>query len=331
MSEFANYTSPIYRIPALRDGYDLPVYGLGSERFYALHIPALTCIFLSLISAITSVILSFGKSPRRKFFSWTKSERFVVYMAICDGSFNVAHSIQTILQNIVITKYHVYPPTLCQFYSFTLLEFVTAQILMVNIVAVNAFMLINLNKQLKFGKRDWRLLLWIFGFPFLLSSIALAAKQFGPSGAFCFFDGVNGQLAQFLLASLPLAIILLVNATLYVLTWIKLRSVEHSLKESLGKQASATRMKHSAVRAMSLFVLAFIIQWWSLALFGIWVFINPVSVPPVLFHTVTIFSNTGGILNLGVYILIRRGIKLHKQTEESSSRTGTKETSHTEL
>ena len=176
-----NDTSATPRAAVLRDGYDLPVYGLANDHFYSLHIPALTCIFLSLISAIVTIVLSFRKTPRRAFFDWTKSERFVVYMAICDGGFNVAHSIDHL--HIATTKNHVYPAPLCRFYGVTLLEFITAQVLMVNIVAVNAFTLMIFNKQLKFGARDWRLLLWIFGLPFLLSMIALAAKQLGPNGS----------------------------------------------------------------------------------------------------------------------------------------------------
>ena len=168
-------------VPVLRDGYDLPVYGLDNGLFYSLHIVALTCIFLSLISAILTLILSFRKYPKRAFFDWTKSERFVVYMAICDGAFNVAHSLDHL--QIAITKTHVYPGALCRFYGVMLLEFITAQTLMVNIVAVNAFILMIFNKQLEFGRRDWRLLLWIFGLPFLLSVIALATKQLGPNGS----------------------------------------------------------------------------------------------------------------------------------------------------
>lgn len=151
----------------------------------------------------------------------------------------------------------------------------------------------------------------------------------------CFFDGVNGELAQFLLTTLPLSVILIVNATLYVITWAKLRSIEKHLKLSLGKQSSGSKMKHAAVRAMSLFVLAFIFQWWAMALFGIWVFANPGSVPPAIHHTVTTFSNVGGIVNLGVYLLIRKRVQYQgsasSDQSHSTKRSGMKETSHTDL
>ncbi|XP_062580351.1 uncharacterized protein LOC134242278 [Saccostrea cucullata] len=331
MSETDNNSFPVPHPRVLRDGYDLPVYGLASGRFYALHIPALICIFLSLTSVIVTIVLSFRKKPKKSFFDWTKSERFIVYMAICDGAFNVSHSLDHL--QILATRNHVYPVTLCQFYGVMLLEFITAQNLMVNIVAVNAFTLMIFNKQLNFGKRDWRLLLWIFGAPFVFSMIALATKQIGPTGSACSFDGVNGKMGSFLLTTLPLSVILVMNTTLYVLTWIKLRAMEQMLKKSLGKQSSATRTKHAAVRAMSLFVLAFIIQWWAMAMRGIWGFAQPGGVPAAVHHTVTTFSNIGGILNLGVYLLIRRQMHLQLKSESTSGtkRPGTKDTSDTEL
>ena len=87
----------------------------------------------------------------------------MVYIAVCDGLFNVAHSIDDL--HMVITRDHVRPKELCEFYGFTLAEFITAQNLMVNIMAVNAFMLIYFQSYLKFGRYDWRLLAWTFGAP----------------------------------------------------------------------------------------------------------------------------------------------------------------------
>lgn len=151
----------------------------------------------------------------------------------------------------------------------------------------------------------------------------------------CFFDGVNGGLAHFFLVTLPFSLILIVNTTLYVITWAKLRSIEKKLSPSFGKQSSGSKMKHAAVRAMSLFVLAFIFQWWAMALFGIWVFVNPGSVPPAIHHTVTTFSNVGGIVNLGVYLLIRKRMQYQRTASSdqshSTKRSGLKETSHTDL
>ena len=165
----------------LRDGYDLEVYGLKNGQFYFIHIPAICCILTSLCCATTVIVLSFRSRDFHSFFSWTKSERFVVYLAICDGLFNVAHSIDHL--HMVITRNHVYPKELCEFYGFTLAEFITAQNLMVNIVAVNAFMLMYFQRHLEFGRYDWRLLAWTFGAPFVGAAIAGIAGQLGTNGS----------------------------------------------------------------------------------------------------------------------------------------------------
>lgn len=68
-----------------KSGYDLPVYGLENGQFYSIHIPAITCIILSFISVVAILVASFRLQSIKTFFSWTKSERFVVYLALCDG------------------------------------------------------------------------------------------------------------------------------------------------------------------------------------------------------------------------------------------------------
>jgi len=83
---------------------------------------------------------------------------------------------------IVIAHEMVKPKQLCEFYGFILTVFSSAQILMVNIVAINAFMLIYFEKKLNFGRYDWKLLLWTFGVPFLGATIAGIADQLGPNG-----------------------------------------------------------------------------------------------------------------------------------------------------
>ena len=163
-----------------RSGYDLAVYGLENGQFYSIHIPAITCIVLSFTSAIAIIIASFRLQNIKTFFSWTKSERFVVYLALCDGLFNIAHSLDH--THIVITRNHVYPKELCEFYGFMLAEFITAQNLMVNVVALNVFVLIYFKKDLNFGAYDCRLLLYTFGLPGVGGAMAAYFGTFGPHG-----------------------------------------------------------------------------------------------------------------------------------------------------
>lgn len=162
------------------DGYDLPVYGADTYLFYSLHIPALLCITASFVSAVIVLVLSY-KARNIQFFKWTKSERFVVYLAVCDGSFNLAHFTDHF--HILVTRDHVYPKPLCQFYGLMLAEFITAQNLMVNIVAINAFLLMYFNRNLNFGTKDYRLLSWTFGIPLVGAATAALLKQLGPNGS----------------------------------------------------------------------------------------------------------------------------------------------------
>ncbi|KAJ8310604.1 hypothetical protein KUTeg_012469 [Tegillarca granosa] len=303
-------------IVSLGSGYDLPVYGLDNGQFYFIHIPAMICIALSFFSAVTILIASFKMQNYRTFFCWTKSERFVVYLAICDGLFNIAHTVDH--AHIAITKNHVYPRELCEFYGFMLAEFITAQNLMVNVVAINAFILIFFRKSFKFGKYDWKLLLWTFGAPFLGAMAAAFAGQLGPNGTFCYFDGVKGKITNICFTTIPLLVILVMNTALYFITWQRIRVEGKRLKNVLGNSAKSIRASHQAARTMSLFVIAFIAQWWAMALYGTWQLIDE-NVPLALFQFVTTFSNVGGILNGVVYIIIRRRkLRAIKDTEEGN-------------
>lgn len=165
----------------LKSGYDLPVYGLDNGTFYYLHIPALFFILCSFCCVVITLKLAMRHGNFRKFFTWSKSNRFVVYLAVCDGTFNLAHSMDHI--HYIINREHVRPKGLCVFYGFLLLEFISSQILMVNVVAINAFFIMVFKKQVNFGQYDWRLLSWTFGIPFVCASGAAAFEQFGPTGS----------------------------------------------------------------------------------------------------------------------------------------------------
>lgn len=174
-------TSELANGSELKSGYDLPVYGLADGSFYSIHIPALCSIISSLVSVLIVFILSFRQKNCRTFFSWTKIERFIIYLAICDGGFNISHTGDHV--QYIVTQDHVRPKELCIFYGFILTEFVTAQVLMVNIVAINAFTLMYFKKNLNFGKWDYRLLSYMFGVPFVTGTASLVMDQYGPTGS----------------------------------------------------------------------------------------------------------------------------------------------------
>ena len=116
---------------------------------------------------------------------------------------------------------------------------------------------------------------------------------------------MKGEIANIFFTTVPLLLILVMNTILYILTWKRIRDETKSIRDTMNNHMPANmRASHRAAKAMSLFVFAFFIQWWAMALYGIWQLAGPV--PQVIFHFVTTFSNLGGILNLGVYIIIRR-------------------------
>ena len=121
----------------------------------------------------------------------------------------------------------------------------------------------------------------------------------------CYFDGVKGEIVNVFFTTVPLLLVLTINIILYILTWIRIHKEAKRLKYVLGKDAKTVRASHGAARTMSLFVMAFFVQWWAMAVYGIWQLATD-DVPQLLFQFVTTYSNIGGILNGIVYIIIRR-------------------------
>ena len=165
----------------METGYDLPVYGIIEGTFTQMHVLAITSISISLVCVTLVMVLSFKENNKRPFYKWPKSERFVIYMVICDGMFNISHITEHIL--VLVSHDHVRPQALCKFYSTMSIIFVVGQTLLVNLVAVNCFVMIYFSKHMEFGKRDWRLVAWIFVLPFVITMALLAADQLGPTGA----------------------------------------------------------------------------------------------------------------------------------------------------
>ena len=301
----------------IHSGYDLPVYGLDNGQFYVIHIAALCCITASFCCALTTFICSF-RSHRRPFFLWSQSDRIVVYLAVCDGLFNVSHSLDHL--HYVIQHGHVTPPALCAFYGFMLSEFISAQNLLVLITAINACLLVYRYRGISFGQYDWRLLVVTFGTPALFGIVAACYNSFGPTGTFCYFDAVNGMIANILFTTTALGVVLVSCAMLYVFTWLQIYREARRNEEVLGKsQLSGSVL--IAAKTCLLLVAAFFVQWWAMALYGTWQLIQPP--PQLLFQFVTTFSNTGGVLNFIVFCIIYRRRKARAEASSKTDSFGT--------
>ncbi|XP_060587117.1 uncharacterized protein LOC132742665, partial [Ruditapes philippinarum] len=119
----------------------------------------------------------------------------------------------------------------------------------------------------------------------------------------CGFDPIKGGITQILFTTVPLLIIISANIILYILTWKRIKEHVAGITESL-KTSSVTDKSRYAARNMSLFVLAFFIQWFACAVFSIWLFFDK-NVPMFLIIANTTITNLGGTLNLGVCIILR--------------------------
>ncbi|XP_021358188.1 uncharacterized protein LOC110453526 isoform X2 [Mizuhopecten yessoensis] len=288
-------------IPEAKSAYDLELFGINDGSFVLLHSLAITCLGLSILSALCVIVASTMDRGLKGIFSWTKSERFVFYLACTETILGITHLLDH--SQILITRDHVRPAVLCQAYGFVLYTFVFAELFTVNIIAVTIFFIIYLRKKVEYGSRDWKVFLWIFGLPFTSAVVLASMGQFGTNTTFCLFDAVRGTTSNSVVA-IPIIVILITNTILYGLTWHRIRSETRDIEVSLGPRVEATSRSHRAARNMLLFLVVYFIQWWPASVLSILVlFPNP---PSILTYLVATFSNIGGILNGVVYFFIRR-------------------------
>ena len=164
-----------------KDGFDIPVYGLHTYRFYTLHISAVVCTVISLICATVSLVISFKRHRGQPFFSWTTCDRFIIHEAVFDGPLILPRAADHM--QVLITEDHVHPKTLCQFYGFITASTAASQHIFVGIIAINIFAMMYFRKKLEFGKYDWILFLAIYGIPVAGGIAAWSFGKIGPNGA----------------------------------------------------------------------------------------------------------------------------------------------------
>ena len=164
-----------------QNGYDIPVYGLHTYRFYVLHISAIVCMTISLGCAMVALVMSFRRHRGQPFFSWTTCDRFIIYEAVFDGPLILPRGADHM--QVLITEDHAHPKTLCQFYGFMTAATATSQHIFVGIIAINIFAMMYFRKKLEFGKYDWMLFLTIYGIPAAGGVAAWSFGSIGPNGA----------------------------------------------------------------------------------------------------------------------------------------------------
>ena len=119
---------------------------------------------------------------------------------------------------------------------------------------------------------------------------------------------MKGKTVGLYYTTLPVIVVLGINCILYTLTWWKIRTTEPRFRaknNAMSVATKVTRASHRAARNMTLFAVSFVVQWWSLPLYGIWELLYDQR-NEVVRHITTTFVNLGGLLNFVVFLVIRR-------------------------
>lgn len=177
-------TIPLTGIPdvisADEDGLPaVEVMGLSTPIFPAIHITAIsTCGISTLVSA--AILLYMARTTTGSFWACTIGERLVVYLSICDLGFSISHGLDHVI--MFATKDHT-PQPACSIIVWFVQEFTLGQSLVVNVAAFTAIVIIVREQKVSFGKFDWVLIAWAFGFPGTLGVVISALHLTGPVGA----------------------------------------------------------------------------------------------------------------------------------------------------
>ena len=161
---------------------DLPVYGYPGPVFYAIHVTAIVCLTISILTSagVLLYLLLYNDRSKVKFFKRPIGERLVVYLALCDLFFSIAHELDHTY--MLTTKDHP-PDRLCIFFAFFVQNFILAQALLVIFTALSTMILVLFEKKVHLGRFDWRLISFTFGIPTVNGIVGSLVPYLGQSGA----------------------------------------------------------------------------------------------------------------------------------------------------
>ncbi|KAH3812776.1 hypothetical protein DPMN_141215 [Dreissena polymorpha] len=112
-------------------------------------------------------------------------------------------------------------------------------------------------------------------------------------------------MSNFLFNTIPIIVITGVNCVVYLLTWKRIRDQAREVKQTMGIENCRLRTSSRAARNMSMFVAAFFAQWSGVAVHAVWGLVTP-HIHMVLYFLIVFFANIGGLLNLIVFLIIRK-------------------------
>ena len=161
--------------------WDLPVFGYPGSTFYVIHILAIACLSISILTSSGVLLYLFLRPSSHKaaFFKRPAGERLVVYLALCDLFFSTAHELDHIY--MLVTTDHP-PDVACIVFAFFVQAFILAQALLVFITAFNTMLLVVFNVKIGLGRHDWRLFALTLGIPTVVGIAGAAVPFIGQSG-----------------------------------------------------------------------------------------------------------------------------------------------------
>ena len=74
------------------------------------------------------------------------------------------------------------PDVACTVFAFLLNQFALGQLVIVSIIAVNAFHMVVRRTPLNYGRNDWKVLVMAGGFPAVVGVAGVLTETFGPTG-----------------------------------------------------------------------------------------------------------------------------------------------------
>ncbi|ELU00855.1 hypothetical protein CAPTEDRAFT_194428 [Capitella teleta] len=280
------------------------VMGLGTPVFPAVHLTAIiTCGISTFVSG--AILLYMFRTMKTSFWKCTMGDRLVVYLSICDLGFSISHGLDHV---IIFGTDDNTPEPACSVIAWFVQEFTLGQSLVVNIAAVAAVIIIVRERRVSFGRYDWVLITWAFGFPAVLGVVIAGNDLLGAIGAWCFMDmrkAAGQALNTFYI--LAMITVFVVNSVCYIIVFAKIRQVEKMMESfSTGDTEAKEQSKRSrrSAQNMALLVLAFLFQWSLYVAYTSWSFFGNPSYK--LLVADVFICNLGGVFNGIAYTLMRK-------------------------
>ena len=108
------------------------------------------------------------------------------------------------------------------------------------------------------------------------------------------------------------------NGLAYLLVWFKIRQVSALMLTAGAAPAGRIVNYHRTARVMTIFVAAYVLQWWPYVVASIWTLIK--KHPPVVIYILAVFTcNMGGVFNALAYTILRRRLQASNRASVTSS------------